>query len=135
MKYTRLALGAALLGTMVLGACTQAPEDDGREIFLSYCSSCHGISARGDGVLADDLPVRPADLTRLTATNDGVFPSARVAAKIYGYPGRYQAQVMPEFGPVLEGATVMWTDETGAQTETPRALVALHDYLVSIQTD
>ena len=54
-------------------------------------------------------------------------------AKIYGYPGRYQADVMPEFGPVLDGLAVQWTDETGAVLETPQALIDLAAYLKSIQ--
>ncbi len=87
----------------------------------------------GDGPLAGDLAIAPADLTRLAAGNGGVFPMSRVMEKIYGYPGRYQSHIMPEFGPVLEGPRVMWTDENGKVIETPRALVDIAEYLKSIQ--
>lgn len=118
-----------------LGACAEAPDDPGRDIYEAYCTACHGSDGRGGGPIAAELPVAPPDLTRLAAENGGVFPSSRVMAKIYGYPGDYPIQVMPEFGPLLAGPTVAWTDETGTQIETPRALIQLRDYLISIQTD
>lgn len=118
-----------------LAGCVEAPEQPGKEIYGAYCTACHGADGRGGGAIANELPVAPPDLTQLAASNGGVFPSSRVMAKIYGYPGDYPLQVMPEFGPLLEGPGVRWTDETGAQIETPRALIQLRDYLVSIQTD
>ena len=33
----------------------------GRGLFEANCTQCHGIDGRGDGPLADTLPVRPAD--------------------------------------------------------------------------
>ncbi|QGX97813.1 c-type cytochrome [Roseovarius faecimaris] len=125
------------VGILALVACAQTVSDTslerGREIFASYCASCHGSSGTGDGILATDLPVRPADLTMLSKRNGGVFPTSDVMAKIYGYPGRYQAEVMPEFGPVLEGPSVRWTDEAGLQVDTPQALLDLATYLQSLQ--
>lgn len=133
-----------LIGAIALGGCmnghgasqpetVSAAAQPGQEIYTSFCVACHGEGARGDGALASDLPVRPADLTQLSARNGGVFPTSDVMAKIYGYPGRYQDHVMPEFGPVLEGRKVVWTDETGTQIETPQALLDLTTYLRSLQ--
>lgn len=135
MPNAAYTVGAALAGLILLGACTPTSSDSGSEIFAAYCASCHGRDARGDGVLAGELPGPPPDLTLLAAANGGVFPSSRVMQQIYGYPGRYHAQIMPEFGPVLEGPMVIWTDEEGTAIETPRALLDLHDYLASIQTN
>jgi len=123
----------ACLALSALGACVAPPESPGAQLYASYCAACHGGDGRGDGRVAAELPVAPADLTILAAANDGVFPSGRVMAKIYGYPGQYQSHIMPEFGPLLEGRAVLWTDETGAQIETPQALIDLRDYLASIQ--
>lgn len=130
----RFWMGAGLLA---LVACAQTVSNSslerGREVYQGYCVSCHGGAGRGDGPLAADLPVRPANLTMLAALNDGVFPTSDVMAKIYGYPGRYQADVMPEFGPVLDGPTVSWTDEAGVKLDTPQALLDLATYLQSLQ--
>ena len=124
-----------LSGVLALAACTVAPgqeEGSGAEIYRNYCIVCHGADARGTGPLATELPVAPADLTQLAARNGGDFPSSAVMAKIYGYPGQYHS--MPEFGPLLAGPKVAWVDETGTSIATPRPLLELHNYLVSLQT-
>ena len=56
----------------------------GAAIFESYCSVCHGRSAKGDGPLADSLKIRPADLTLIAKRNGGAFPSDQVARIIAG---------------------------------------------------
>lgn len=117
-------------------AMAEAPErgpgpEVGRALFSENCAVCHGPGGRGDGVLAPDLPLAPADLTGLAARNGGEFPWSDVMAKVHGYSGR--ADVMPEFGTVLAGPTLMWTDETGRQIETPRGLLAIARYLATIQ--
>jgi len=126
MRY----LGLAVI--MALAECTTDEQvEPGQETYMSYCVTCHGSTAQGDGPLADDLPIRPANLTRLAAQNNGVFPYSEVMAQIYGYPGQFH--VMPEFGPLLAGSKVMWRDETGAVVETPRALLELAQYLETMQ--
>jgi mono/diheme cytochrome c family protein len=119
----------ALIG--LTGCVAEDAQDPGQETYTSYCVSCHGRSAEGDGPLADDLPVPPADLTMLAAGNNGVFPYSGVMAQIYGYPGQFH--VMPEFGPLLDGPKVMWRDENGAIVETPKALLELAKYLETLQ--
>jgi len=122
----------ALVAVFGMAGCMAEPEGPpGQETFMSYCVACHGRDAQGDGPLAGDLPLKPADLTMLAAQNGGVFPYSDVMSQIYGYPGQFH--VMPEFGPVLEGPKVMWRDETGAVVETPRALLELAQYLETLQ--
>lgn len=126
MRYMGFGVVLALAGCVA-----EEQRAPGQETYMSYCVTCHGRSAEGDGPLASDLPVPPADLTRLAAKNGGVFPYSDVMAQIYGYPGQFH--VMPEFGPVLEGPKVMWRDETGAVVETPKALLDLARYLETLQ--
>lgn len=126
MRYLASAAIFALAGCV-----SETGGTPGQEEYSSYCVACHGKTAQGDGPLAADLPVAPANLTLLAAQNNGVFPYSDVMAQIYGYPGQFH--VMPEFGPLLQGPTVMWRDETGAVVETPRALLALARYLETLQ--
>ncbi len=35
----------------------------GHDIYAKSCSACHGVHGRGDGVMADVLPMKPADHT------------------------------------------------------------------------
>ena len=50
----------------------------GRALFATYCASCHGIGARGNGPAAEELRRRPADLTQFAKRNGGVFNGARI---------------------------------------------------------
>lgn len=47
--------------------------DDGADLYVAHCASCHGADGRGDGPAAKGLPVPPADLTagHLWAHSDG----------------------------------------------------------------
>lgn len=48
------------------------------------CAVCHGLNAKGDGVMADSLKKNPTDLTILSKRNDGQFPHQRVYQTIEG---------------------------------------------------
>jgi mono/diheme cytochrome c family protein len=52
--------------------------DPGAQVFRTYCASCHGTTARGNGPLADQLRHAPPDLTQFSTRNGGVFPSERL---------------------------------------------------------
>jgi high-affinity iron transporter len=43
--------------------------EQGKRIYLSYCSTCHGEKGKGDGMATQSLPVRPADHTNGTVMN------------------------------------------------------------------
>lgn len=36
---------------------------EGKKLYLTYCSSCHGETGKGDGPAAQSLPVKPANHT------------------------------------------------------------------------
>ena len=38
-------------------------QSDGKKLYLTYCSSCHGDTGKGDGPAARSLPVKPANHT------------------------------------------------------------------------
>jgi mono/diheme cytochrome c family protein len=57
---------------------------DGQDQFGTYCASCHGRSARGDGVVGALLRKRPPDLTTMAARNGGVYDGELVYQIIDG---------------------------------------------------
>lgn len=132
---SRTAWSIAVAGTMaaMVAACTDMAPHPGRQTFNLYCAGCHGQSGMGDGAMADGLPVPPADLTVLKAGNDGAFPTEFVMATVYGYPGKHEFSVMPEFGPLLEGPKQIWVSPKGEELMTPVALMELVGYLETIQ--
>jgi mono/diheme cytochrome c family protein len=57
---------------------------DGGSLFKTYCGSCHGKEAKGDGPLADNLRIRPPDLTLIARHNKGEFDADKVHRIIDG---------------------------------------------------
>lgn len=58
--------------------------DLGKREFEAKCASCHGVSGKGNGPLAELLTKRAADLTALAKRNGGVLPIARMYEVIDG---------------------------------------------------
>jgi len=79
---TTLALLWATPGTSL------AQEDEiiagGRLQYQRYCVVCHGETGKGDGILAETLLIKPADLTQLSKKNEGDFPFWRTYRIIDG---------------------------------------------------
>lgn len=129
-----LTAGLCLAG---LAACTPdgglVAQKSGAALFRQNCAVCHGTRGGGDGPKAGELPVPPANLRALSADNGGVFPASMVMAAIYGYRGKGYEGLMPEFGPIIDSPTVIWTTSEGQDIATPSALVALADYLETLQ--
>lgn len=130
MSGWKLSLGLVLAGSAA--ACAPVVET-GRSDYEALCAACHGPEGRGDGWAAKGLEARPADLTKIAARNGGIFPRVAVMSHIDGYTRDDSGQVMPDFGALLEGDTVLVETGDGVLTPTPARLVALADYLASIQ--
>ena len=56
----------------------------GEATFRTHCAPCHGVSARGDGPMAEALRFAPADLTAIARRNGGRFPAEKIAKIIDG---------------------------------------------------
>ncbi len=102
----------------------------GKDIFGSYCTSCHGREARGDGPLAESLKVGPADLTLISHRNDGEFPFEMVTKRIDGREKvrGHGSSDMPVWGKIfheVEGGS--------ADREVSQKVTALTHYLRSLQ--
>lgn len=120
----------------LLAACATEEEmpgpEEGAMLFSENCTACHDY--RGQGATLASGRKAP-DLTRISARNGGEFPRAKVLSQIDGYGrGKVSAEIMPEFGSLLEGELVP-VDVDGTLTPTPRPLAALMAYLESIQVE
>lgn len=129
----RWSLAAPMLAGLVACAPDEMPgPNEGEMLFAENCAACHGYRGQGGGTLVGGQ--RAPDLTMISTRNGGEFPRAQVLSQIDGYGrGKVSAEVMPEFGSLLEGETVP-VDIDGTLTPTPRPLAALLAYLESIQT-
>src|SRR2546425_2496782 len=83
-----LTLGAIAMGHDVVQdrqAVSKTPSAvNGKAMFDAYCTPCHGKEAKGDGPAAAALKKPPADLTRISARNNGTFPTEKVRRFIDG---------------------------------------------------
>jgi predicted CxxxxCH...CXXCH cytochrome family protein len=110
-------------------AAPQTPAWSGKEMYRSYCASCHGEMGKGDGPAAPALKAMPSNLTVLAKNNGGKFPSERVMSILRG-----QATVtahgnrdMPVWGPVF------WHMSQGHEGEVQQRIINLSQYLDSLQ--
>ena len=81
----------------------QTSPASGKEMYVSYCASCHGIAGKGDGPAVAALKVAPPDLTTLSRRNQAKFPAAHVAQAIRGEAAMpaHGSKDMPVWGPVF----------------------------------
>jgi mono/diheme cytochrome c family protein len=75
---------ASTLGFGYFTVTFAAESSSGKQMYLQYCSSCHGKDGKGDGTVSRDLKVRVPDLTGLAKKNKGVYPLDDVMATIDG---------------------------------------------------
>jgi len=57
----------------------------GKADFMKHCAPCHSASGKGNGPEVNVIPgIKPADLTKITMKNGGVFPFQAVEDTIDG---------------------------------------------------
>lgn len=133
---------AGLAGVLLAASLAHAQQGTnaglGRYEYHSRCGTCHGLLGKGDGEKAKTLAKRPADLTRLSKDNGGVFPADRLRAIIDGRAPEIAAhgkREMPVWGKEYRAEL---SESGGAKAANPEVYVAgridaLLAYLASIQ--
>jgi mono/diheme cytochrome c family protein len=76
---------------------------EGADLFRAYCTPCHGLDAKGTGIMAPALKAKVADLTVLAKNNRGQFPAERVRGILNGDSSfiSHGTREMPIWGPVF----------------------------------
>ena len=131
--------GLGLLGSLPAAAAERVA-DTGQQEYYNKCASCHGVDAKGQGLVAKFLIKAPTDLTALSKNNGGVFPFGRVYGVI---DGRQAVKLHGERTMPVWGRGYL-REETGATshvagTKADRELyvrlriLALIDYLNQLQ--
>jgi mono/diheme cytochrome c family protein len=127
-------LGSLTLACLAI-ASTAGPASaqnrySGAADFQTYCASCHGSGAKGDGIIAKSLPKQPPDLTLLAKRNNDLFPEDKVFKMIDGRtPGSSHAGAdMPVWGDVFAKSS----ESPGAESTAAR-IKAMTQYLETIQ--
>jgi mono/diheme cytochrome c family protein len=129
-----LATGLILQGqqsktTVKHEAAAMTSPNSGKEMFMSYCASCHGKDAKGDGPAAKSLKQLPANLTQLAKLNGGKYPTDKVTSILRGQAQlmAHGDQEMPVWGPVF------WRVSQGHEDIVQMRISNLNRYLESLQ--
>jgi mono/diheme cytochrome c family protein len=136
MTCIRISISTAALGlSLLLGGSARGEESvaaqAGHNLYEQHCLVCHGLRGHGDGPLADELRVAPADLTRIAQRRGGVFPEMEIREVI---DGRRRVRAhgpanMPLWGEVFAQSAADATHEV----EVRDRVASLVEYLKSIQ--
>jgi mono/diheme cytochrome c family protein len=96
-------MGYAQSNPNAVGTVNKTNPTSGKQMYVNYCASCHGVTGKGDGPAAAALKMPPADLTLLSKNNNGKFPDTHIAAVL-----QFGAEIpshgspdMPVWGPIL----------------------------------
>jgi hypothetical protein len=128
MKYWLLLVPLLVMGTSV--EMTNA----GKALYNENCVSCHGADGKGDGPVAARLSTPPADLTRIAARRDGVWPMLEVMAILDGYSrNTLPREDMPVFENFLDNEMSEFDTGNGVVTLVPTKLIEIVYYLESLQ--
>jgi len=133
----RAAMAIMTALVLQLGVRLDAKADDPHLGITEYeisCMPCHGVDGHGDGRLAKSLKTKPADLTQIAKSNNGRFPSQKIAEIIDGRAivAAHGQREMPVWGERYRRPVA---NETPAEIEKiARAYIAaLVRYLETIQ--
>jgi mono/diheme cytochrome c family protein len=132
-----LVIAVALGWSALPGAARPGPTSEegsrgwsGDSLFKTYCATCHGPTAKGDGPLADHLRFRPPDLTLFAKRNGGKFAADKVEriidgrAPVKGHGG----SDMPVWGDAFKGSQEGY-DEASVKAR----IKALAEFLEGLQ--
>ncbi len=123
----------ALLPLLLFGTTVEA-QSAGEALFMENCVACHGTAGRGDGPLAAGLATKPANLTEIAARRDGVWPMLEIMSVIDGYSrNTLPREDMPVFENLLDNEMVEFDTGNGAKTLVPAKLIAIVEFLLSLQ--
>lgn len=102
----KIALAAILIVTAIRPApiASAADESEGKRLYQTYCSGCHGDSGKGDGPAAKGLPVKPADHTRSTMRQHSDQFLTGIIAN--GGPSVGKSPLMPAWSGVLKESQI-----------------------------
>jgi hypothetical protein len=85
MRSIIFVFGVVLLFFIAVEIEIEAAEaEQGKQLYIQYCGSCHGKDGRGNGSVSPYLKIAVPDLTMVKKNNKGIYPLDNVMATIDG---------------------------------------------------
>ncbi len=103
------------------------------DLYLKYCSSCHGETGNGNGPVSGLLTPRPTDLTQIAQKAGGQFPFMQVMQAIDGTKTirAHGQSEMPVWGEAFRKD--LPPQSLSAQERLRGQLMLITEYVASIQ--
>ncbi len=101
--------------------------------YQQYCAVCHGVDAKGYGIMRKFLTVEPSDLTQSAKKNGGRFPFWQVYRIIDGREEvkGHGTREMPVWGGRFRSQA--GGDDTGSRSQVAGRILGLVFYLQHVQ--
>ena len=101
--------------------------------YQSHCAVCHGVDARGDGIMSKYLTLKPTNLTQLSKRNGDKFPFWQIYRVIDGREEvrGHGLSEMPVWGPRFRSEA--GGSDPGAKSQAAGRILSLVFYLQHIQ--
>ena len=126
-----------LSALLILASSTEARAADyvamsGKDLYVRFCASCHGVAGKGDGPVAGSFKVEVPDLTSIARRAKGAYPRDRVAKIIDGRHiiGAHGSRTMPVWG---EDFSRLEIGNPEAERSTGLIIQRLADYVWLLQ--
>jgi len=104
---------------------------DGREMYVTYCAPCHGMTGEGNGPAAPAFKQAPTNLTLLAKTHGGKYPQDTVRTTLtFGTNVPAHGDVkMPVWGNLFDSL-----DNGSGESSIPKLRIKnLTDYIKTLQ--
>ncbi len=139
VRPTFLAITVAMILLVLASVSARALDFSsytGVQLYVRFCSSCHGDHARGDGPVAKSFKIEVPDLTRIAHRHGGVFPAEQIRKIINGRKtlSPHGSREMPVWGFEFyrENQNAGYLDP---QPRTDDLIARLTEYLRTIQIE
>jgi mono/diheme cytochrome c family protein len=132
MRATLLLFSVLLVGSSGSTHAADYVAMSGKELYVRFCASCHGVTGRGDGPVAGSFKVEVPDLTLIARRAKGVYPRDRIEKIIDGRHilGAHGSRTMPVWGEHLNRLEIGNPD---AERSTRIVILRLADYVWLLQ--
>jgi mono/diheme cytochrome c family protein len=103
--------------------------------YQNYCAICHGVDAKGHGLMSKFLTIAPSDLTQLARKNAGKFPFWQVYRTIDGREEvrGHGTRDMPVWGARFRSDA--GGNDSGSRSQVAGRILSLVFYLQYLQED
>jgi hypothetical protein len=136
VQVVLIVIAVALGGAASVLWAADRGDPPGRAAYLRYCAACHGVQAKGDGIVSSFMRPTPPDLTTIARRNGGPFPTEEVEKIVDGREmlHAHGTPTMPVWGTILsQNLGSRGIQRPGIERRVLGQILDLVEYLRTIQ--